>query len=306
MELTLVIMAAGIGSRFGGPKQTTPVDEDGNFIIDYSIYDAILAGFTKVVFIIRKESLALFQETIGKRLEGKIKVCYAFQRLEDIPRDIPLEKREKPWGTAHALMAAKPYVQGPFVLINADDFYGRNAYFEAARFLKEESQPYTYALFSFSYSVTKSLIGSVKRGIIETKDEKVVSICECEISSINDKNIAKLVEDGKCFEISDNTPVSMNFFAFQTDVFPLLQEYISSYFLQKEKEILEGEILLPACLKENIESKKIIVLHKLSHSLWLGMTYKEDLHIVKTNIKYLKDIEKIYPYHLWEGHCEKK
>ena len=305
MNLTLVVMAAGKSSRFGSPKQTTPIDNDGNFIIDYSIYDAIKAGFTKVVFVIQRMSLTTFQETIGKRLEGKIEVCYAFQSLKDIPSSSSFTKREKPWGTVHAILSAKPYVHEPFVVINADDFYGRNAFLEAAQFLKSVKAPFTYANISYRYGVTKSLNGSVKRGILKLDGNKITSIQECQIETVNGENIATPLLGGDSFVISDEAPVSMNFFAFQEDVFALLEEYFKNFFLQEEDVILEGEVLLPECLQENVENKKITIINRPGNSLWLGMTYKEDLHAVKTNIQFLKETEAIYNNHLWEDTCGK-
>ncbi len=299
MHLTLVVMAAGKSSRFGSPKQTTPVDKDGNFIIDYSIYDAIKAGFTKVVFVIQKASLTLFQESIGKRLEGKIEVCYAFQSLEDIPSSFAVSKREKPWGTVQALLCAKPYIQEPFVVINADDFYGRNAFLEAAKFLKSVDKPYTYANISYRYGVTKSLHGSVKRGVLKLDGDRIESIQECQIETVNGKNIATPLLGEESFVISDDDPVSMNFFAFQEDVFDLLEEYFKNFFLQEESVVLEGEVMLPECLQENIENKKITILNKPGNSLWLGMTYKEDLVEVQEKLVLLKK-EGVYPEHLWE------
>lgn len=304
MNYTLVVMAAGKSSRFGSSKQTTPVDSDGNFIIDYSIYDAIKAGFTKVVFVIQKKSLSIFQETIGKRLEGKIEVCYAFQSLEDVPVTFDVSKREKPWGTVQAILSAKPYVHESFVVINADDFYGRNAFLEAVQFLKSVQTPFTYANISYRYGVTKSLNGSVKRGVLKLKGDRIKSIQECQIETVQLKNIATPLLGGESFVISDEDPVSMNFFAFQKDVFDLLEEYFKNFFLQ-EDIILEGEVLLPACLQENIENKKITIINRPGKSLWLGMTYKEDLQVVKTNIQFLKDTEGLYNNHLWEDTCGK-
>ena len=306
MNLTLVVMAAGKSSRFGSSKQTTPVDKDGNFIIDYSLYDAIKAGFTKVVFVIQKVSLTLFQESIEKRLNSKIEVCYAFQNLEDIPLAFVVSKREKPWGTVQALLCAKPYVHEPFVVINADDFYGRNAFLEAAKFLKSIDKPYTYANISYRYGVTKSLNDSVKRGVLKLEGDRVQSIQECQIEMIHGENIATPLLGGESFVVLDEDPVSMNFFAFQEDVFGLLEEYFKNFFLQEESKILGKEVLLPECLQKNIENKKIIILNKPGNSLWLGMTYKEDLHTVKTNLQFLKDTEGLYQNHLWEDACGKK
>ena len=304
MDLTLVVMAAGVGSRFGGLKQATPIDLDGNFIMDYSVYDAIRAGFTNVVFVIQEEHLDLFQRTIGKRLENKIHVSYAFQKIEDIPKEMELSSRTKPWGTVQAILAAKPYVNGSFVVINADDFYGKNAYFAAADFLLNVEKPFTYANISYEYGITKSLEGSVKRGVLSLEEDKVSSIIECSIGDENGRILATPLLEGKAFEIFDTTPVSMNFFAFQQDIFGLLESYWENYFLQSEEEILAGEVLLPECLKENIKSGKITVYNQPSYSEWIGMTYRSDLPVVEEKMKDLRD-RGIYPNCLWENACEK-
>lgn len=304
MDLTLVVMAAGVGSRFGGLKQATPIDLDGNFIMGYSVYDAIRAGFTNVVFVIQEEHLDLFQRTIGKRLENKIHVSYAFQKIEDIPKEMELSSRTKPWGTVQAILAAKPYVNGSFVVINADDFYGKNAYFAAADFLLNVEKPFTYANISYEYGITKSLEGSVKRGVLSLEEDKVCSIIECSIGNENGRILATPLLEGKAFEIFDTTPVSMNFFAFQQDIFGLLESYWENYFLQSEEEILAGEVLLPECLKENIKSGKITVYNQPSYSEWIGMTYRSDLPVVEEKMKDLRD-RGIYPNCLWESACEK-
>lgn len=298
MNLTLVVMAAGVGSRFGGLKQITPIDEDGNFIIDYSIHDAIEAGFKKVVFVIREEFLNDFENTIGKRLEGKIEVCYAFQKIEDIPISMDLKGRTKPWGTVQAILAAKPYVKGSFVVINADDFYGRNAFFRAAEFLKNVKESYTYANISYEFGVTKSLEGAVKRGVLSLKGEKIISMIESNVGYLDGKVIATPLNGDKSFEIEESHPVSMNFFAFLYDVFALLEEYWLNYFKQDIKRIISGEVLLTECLKENIESGKITILNEPSSSVWLGMTYRSDLEMVKKSIEKLKN-QGEYGTHLW-------
>mgnify|MGYP001099933277 CR=1 FL=1 len=304
MDLTLVVMAAGVGSRFGGLKQATPIDLDGNFIMGYSVYDAIRAGFTNVVFVIQEEHLDLFQRTIGKRLENNIHVSYAFQKIEDIPKEMELSSRTKAWGTVQAILAAKPYVNGSFVVINADDFYGKNAYFAAADFLLNVEKPFTYANISYEYGITKSLEGFVKRGVLSLEEDKVCSIIECSIGNENGRILATPLFEGKAFEIFDTTPVSMSFFAFQQDIFGLLESYWENYFLQSEEEILAGEVLLPECLKENIKSGKITVYNQPSYSEWIGMTYRSDLPVVEEKMKDLRD-RGIYPNCLWENACEK-
>lgn len=299
MKKTLVVMAAGVGSRFGGLKQITPIDEDENFIIDYSVYDAIKAGFSKVVFIIREEFLNDFKSTIGKRLEGKIEVCYVFQKIEDIPISLDLKGRTKPWGTVQAILAAKPYVDEPFVVINADDFYGVNAFLTAAEFLDNVKNSYTYANISYAFGVTKSLEGAVKRGVLSLEGDKVISIVESSVGYEEDKVIAHPLNGEEPFEIAEDHPVSMNFFAFQQDVFGLLEEFWKDYFKQSEEKILKGEVLLPECLKENIEKGKITILNQPGKSVWLGMTYRSDLDSVKNAIDKLKEKEE-YHKHLWE------
>ncbi len=305
MDLTLVVMAAGVGSRFGGLKQITPIDEDENFIIDYSVYDALRVGFKKVVFVIREEFLSDFKSTIGKRLEGKIEVEYAFQKIEDIPISVDIKDRTKPWGTVQAILAAKPYVSGSFVVINADDFYGKNAYKAAADFLKNVTTSYTYANISYEYGVTKSEEGSVKRGVLTLLDNQIKSIVECSVGLEDNQVIARPLLGGEPFSIEENHPVSMNFFAFQYDVFTLLEEFWTNYFQQSKEKILSGEALLPECLKENIESGRITILNQPSNSVWLGMTYRSDLPFVMDSIHNLKD-KGDYPEHLWEDYCGEK
>lgn len=299
-DLTLVVMAAGMGSRFGGPKQITPIDKEDNFIIDYSVYDAILAGFTKVVFVIKEEFLDIFKNTIGKRIEKKIKVEYAFQKNDDIPFKFNrLDERTKPWGTVQAVLCAKPYVNGSFVIINADDFYGRNAYKEAAEFLSENNENYTYA--SIAYEYKKSTIGDaeVKRGILNLDKNIIKSIVECSIRKENSKIIAKPLNGSEEFEIKDNSLVSMNMFAFKNDLFELLEKYFEAFFEQNEESLLKSEALLPECLKENIDNGKIKIYCKNSNSKWLGMTYKSDLEIVKKEITKLKENGE-YKEKLWK------
>ena len=175
MNKTLLVMAAGMGSRFGGLKQITPVDDENNFLIDYSIYDAKRNGFNKVVFVIKEELLNDFEETIGKRIKNIIPVSYAFQRLEDIPSRIDISKRTKPWGTVQAVLAAKDVIDEDFVVINADDFYGHNAYKNASAFLDNNHNPHEYACISYEYGESCGE-GIVKRGVIETNNNEIMKI----------------------------------------------------------------------------------------------------------------------------------
>lgn len=299
-DKTLVVMAAGMGSRFGGPKQITPVDEDENFIIDYSVYDAIKAGFTKVVFIIREEFEDIFKSTIINRIKDKIKVEYTFQKINDIPVSFSrLNERKKPWGTVQAVLASKEFVDGDFIIINADDFYGRNAYIEASKFLDSNNDNYTYACIGYEYA--KSTIGDeeVKRGILDLDGNMVKSIVESAIRKENGKIIATPLNGSDEFAIKENTLVSMNLFAFKNTLFKILEEYFNEFFKQDEESILNGEALLPECLKDNIE-KNIIKIESInSNSKWLGMTYREDLKMVSDKLKELRKSGE-YPINLWK------
>ena len=299
-EKTLVVMAAGMGSRFGGPKQITPVDPDENFIIDYSVYDAIEAGFTKVVFIIREEFESIFKSTIIDRVKDKIKVEYTFQKLDDIPVNFArLNEREKPWGTVQAVLAARDFVDGDFIIINADDFYGRNAYNKAAEFLDNHHDPYTYACIGYEFA--KSTVGDeeVKRGILALDGDNVTSIIESAIRHEDEKIIAKPLNGDNEFEIKHDTLVSMNLFAFKNSLFDLLDEYFNNFFKQDDEEILKGEALLPECLKDNIKDGKIKIVSINSDAKWLGMTYREDLQMVSSKLKDLRESGE-YPINLWK------
>lgn len=298
MEKTLVVMAAGVGSRFGGLKQITPIDSEGNFIIDYSVYDAIKNGFTKVIFIIKEDYLELFKNSIGKRIEDKIKVDYAFQSLEAIPIAMDLKRREKPWGTVQALLCAQSYVQGPFIVINADDFYGERAFQKASAFLDQVDQPFSYACLSYEFGMTQSLNGSVKRGVLELSGDFVHSIVESKIEYDDGKLIATPLNGTSKFVIQEETPVSMNLFAFQADIFPILEEYWLSFFQQDQEKLLIAEALLPECLMEKIKKEKIKILNLPSESIWLGITYQSDLERVKIQLQELKKQNK-YPKKLW-------
>ena len=181
MEKTLVVMAAGMGTRFGGLKQIEPVGPNGEFIIDYSIYDAKRAGFTKVVFVIKEELEEVFKETIGKRLEDKIKVEYAFQRIDDIPKLYLRDMREKPWGTVQAVLCTQHVVDGDFVVINADDFYGYDTFRKASQFLDESKSEEEYACITYPFHVTASKYGSVKRGVCFVEGDYIVDIKESNV-----------------------------------------------------------------------------------------------------------------------------
>lgn len=299
-EKTLVIMAAGLGSRFGGLKQLEPVGPNGEFIIDYSIYDALRAGFNHVVFVIKKELEEAFRDTIGKRIEEKIKVDYAYQEISNIPsKQYLVEKREKPWGTAHAVYSAKPYVKGNFAIINADDFYGRDAFMKASMFYKDFPEGNIYASINYPYLSTSSLYGSVKRGICYLEDDNILKIIESKITTKDGYALAEPLNGKEAFKISLDQPVSMNFFVCKANFFTYLDDYIKRYLEQDDEVILNSEMLLPDPIKEGILSNKIVLKNFVTSGQWLGMTYHEELEQVKQNI--LELIKKgEYPRRLWE------
>ena len=300
MEKTLVVMAAGMGSRFGGLKQIEPVGPDGEFIIDYSVYDAKRAGFSKVVFVIKKELESVFKETIGKRLEDKIDVEYAFQEKTDIPsKQYLVEKREKPWGTVQAVLSAKNHVSGDFVVINADDFYGADAYKQASEFLDQVKDENIYASITYPYIKTASLYGSVKRAVCFIEDDHITKLVESKITTQDGYALAEPLSGDAPFQIPLDQPVSMNIFAFKHHFFDYLEEYFNEFFKQDDDVILNSEALLPDVVEKKIEAKDIVLKNVVTTSSWYGITYKDDLEGLKTAVHELI-LEGVYPSKLWE------
>ena len=299
-EKTLVVMAAGMGSRFGGLKQIEPVGPNGEFIIDYSVYDAKRAGFTKVVFVIKKELEETFKETIGKRVEGKIQVEYAYQDIYDIPEKKYLaQKRTKPWGTIQAVLCSKSCVDGDFVVINADDFYGADSYLKASEFLDKNHEENEYACITFPYKVTESLYGSVKRAVCFPKQGDIEELIESKVTTMEGYALAEPLNGDASFQIELDHPVSVNMFAFKHEFYKYLEEYFARYFQNADEFILEQEALLPELIKEKLDSKEIKLHNLISSSSWFGMTYKEDLVGLKKNIEALI-LKGEYPKKLWE------
>ena len=299
-ELALVILAAGMGSRFGGLKQVEPIGPNGEFIIDYSIYDAIRAGFTKIVFIIKRENYELFRETVGKRVEGHIKVEYAFQDINDVPNGVVIpSNRVKPWGTGHAVLAARNVVDSNFVMINSDDFYGKDAYVKIKDFFDKSSDQNLYSMVAFRVCNTMTENGSVKRGICEQENNYLTNIIESSIEKVDDKIIASPLDGRESFEVNENALVSMNFFGFTPLMFKTLEKGLVDFFQNNKDDLDKCEYLIPDIVFEEINKngKKVQVLE--STDKWLGVTYKEDKEFVVSNIKKL--IEKgEYPYDLWK------
>ena len=298
--MTLVIMAAGMGSRFGGLKQIEPIHKNGEFIIDYSIFDAIKEGFTKVVFIIKKENYEIFRETVGKRVESHIEVEYVFQELDNLPKGYTVpENRVKPWGTAHAILCAKDKVKENFAIINSDDFYGRDAYRVIANFLKNNKDVSKYAMAGYHAENTLTENGAVKRGVCQIKDNYLTELIESEISTEGDKLKAKALETGEEFYIEPSAPVSMNMFAFTPKLFDYLEERFVN-FLDKNKDDLEKcEYLIPTVIYDLINEGKVSVEVLDTTAVWQGITYREDKEALVNGIDKLTK-EGLYPDNLWE------
>ena len=303
-DLTLVILAGGMGSRFGGLKQIEPMGPNGEFIIDYSIYDAIKAGFTKVVFLIKEENYEIFKETIGSRVEPHIHVEYAFQKNDNVPVFFnELKDRQKPLGTAHAILCCDEKVNEPFMIVNADDFYGRDAFMKGAEFLKniKEEVPHTYGMVGYLVKNTITENGTVKRGVCEVKDNYLTNIVESKVGRLDDGSILAepLDETKPSFKVEEDQTVSMNMLLFDESIFKVIKDGFKE-FLENNKDNLEKcEYLIPDVLFDTINSNFATCEVIKTTSTWYGVTYKEDTPIVRESIKELID-KKEYPLHLWD------
>lgn len=299
MKPTLLILAAGMGSRYGGIKQMDEFGPTGETIIDYSIYDAIQSGFGKVVFIIREDFAKEFKNIFEKKLDGKIETDYVMQDMDtytsgfQVPGD-----RKKPWGTAHAVLCAKEVIKEPFAVINADDFYGRDAFEKAARFLSGEVDPKTYCIIGYELNKTLSENGTVSRGVCQVDDDgNLDSIVErIKIYTEDDKIIYE--ESDQKTELSIDTPVSMNFWGFDPTVFEFIQKLFLK-FLDENAGNPKAEFFIPIIGDAFIQNEgcKIKVIN--TSAQWFGVTYREDAPSVKASIETLVE-SGVYPKKLWD------
>lgn len=303
-DITLVILAAGMGSRFGGLKQITPLGPNDEFLIDYSVYDALQAGFTKIVFLIKEENYEIFKETIGARVEPHIHVEYCFQKNDNLPAGYTLpEDRVKPLGTAHAILCCKDKVHEPFMMINSDDFYGRDAFEKGAEFLKniKEERPYPYGMIGYLVKNTITENGAVKRGVCQVENGELTKLVESSVGRTENGNImAKpLDETLPEFEVDENDMVSMNMLLFTPSIFSYIEENFSK-FLDKNQDNLEKcEYLIPDILFQAIEEGYATCKVISTNATWYGVTYKEDSDKVKKALKDLVENKK-YPKNLWQ------
>lgn len=301
-DITLVILAAGMGSRFGGLKQIEPMGPSDEFIIDYSVYDAIKAGFNKIVFLIKRENYDLFKETIGARVEPHIKVEYTFQELNNLPIGYELPSdRTKPLGTAHAVLCCKDVVNEPFAMINADDFYGRDAFIKAYDFLvNADSNSNNYGMIGYMVSNTLTENGSVKRGVCEVdENDYLKSIIESKVERINNVIVAKPLDGRGEFNVEDSATVSMNFLLFTPSIFKHIEDRFPIFLEENKDNLLTSEYLIPDVLEKLIQENKVTTKVINTTASWYGVTYKEDTPSVRSAIKNLVDNGE-YNYNLWK------
>ena len=292
----LVIMAAGMGSRFGGPKQTTPVDEQGHFILHYSLFDAYRAGFRKVVFIVKPGMEQQFAEAIGPKVAERFEICFAPQALDALPEGYSVpEGRVKPWGTAHAVLCAKDYVDGPFAVINADDYYGVEAFKVLYDFLAVERPEREYAMVGFKLRNTVTEFGSVARGVCEERDGKLVGVTErLHIEKRGDD--AAYTEDGETFlPLSGDTVVSMNFWGFSQLYMRELERRFPAFLDRALVENpLKGEYFVPSIVNAQLEEGTAEIAVLKTNDAWHGVTYPQDLPDVVAALRALREAG-LYP-----------
>ena len=299
MKPTLLILAAGMGSRYGGIKQLDAFGPSGETIIDYSIYDAIKSGFGKVVFIIREDFTAEFKNVFEPKLNGKIATEYVMQEMDSFTGGFKLpQDRTKPWGTAHAVLCAKDSIHETFAVINADDFYGRDGFEKAAKFLNTEVSPETWCIIGYQLSKTLSENGTVSRGVCQVDaDGNLISIAE-RIKIYPEGNKIIYEENNTKTELPPDTVVSMNFWGFHPNVFEYIQKLFQK-FLKENIDNPKAEFFIPivgdAFIREHKGKIKVIP----TSSQWFGVTYREDAPVVKESIESLVE-SGVYPEKLWK------
>lgn len=299
MKPALLILAAGVGSRYGGLKQLDPVGTSGETIIDYSVYDALHAGFGKVVFVIRKQIEKEFLGFFGKRFSHLIEMDYVFQELDMIPAGFtcPTE-RTKPWGTAHAMYVAREKIREPFSVINADDFYGRDAFKVMADFLINNSDPTHYSMVGYELSKTISEHGAVSRGICSTDQNSFLTdVTEGIGIQEHDGGIGFPGPDGSWVMLPSSTPVSMNFWGFMPGIYEYLEPGFAN-FLKNQSNNIKSEYYIPTLVNDLIKSGQTSVKVLNSSAVWFGVTYREDRDMTVGKIAQLVK-QGTYPEKLW-------
>jgi len=301
MKPTLLILAAGMGSRYGGLKQIEPVGPNGETILEYSVYDAIRAGFGKVVFVIRESFAEDFKARFESKLAGKIEIEYVFQELNKLPQGFQLpENREKPWGTGHAVLMARDVIHEPFAAINADDFYGAEAYQIIADFLNNSAKKDEYAMIGYQLDKTLSEFGGVSRGICQTdNNDYLTKIVETHKIRQEGNEIFSESENQEKTILSKSDIVSMNFWGFHPSVFTNIENQFID-FLKNNIEVPKSEFYIPVVVFEMIKTNLAKVKVLKADSPWFGVTFQEDKPFVMHQIKNMTD-QGIYPKNLWKA-----
>jgi NDP-sugar pyrophosphorylase family protein len=294
MQPTLLVLAAGMGSRYGGLKQMDPMGPHGETVLDYSVFDAIRAGFGKVVFVIRRDFAEAFREGVGSRFADRIAVDYAYQTLDDLPSPFTVPAgREKPWGTAHAVRAAREVIDGPFAVVNADDFYGADAYQQVARWFATppaDRHKAHYAMVGYPLKNTLSEHGAVNRGICQTDEQGLLADVEevLEIARGDDSVVRGTRIDGSTLVIGEDTPVSMNFWAFSADFFEHLESHFTE-FLKLHGNEPKSECYIPTVVDSLIREDRADCTVLDTSAQWFGVTYPDDKPHVVASIAGLVD-----------------
>ena len=278
-NITLLVIAAGLGSRFGGLKQIASVGINGESIIDYSVYDAIESGFNKVVFVIRSEFKKEFEENISRKYVGKIQVEFVFQELNSLPNGLLCPKERKlPWGTGHAILSASKLIKEPFCVINADDFYGRESFKKIIEFFSKDSK--NLSMIYFKLGRTLSPFGGVSRAICKLNNGVLINLIEKE----NIQNINGIITSNKILKLDARTPVSLNMWGFRPFIFDHLEEMFINFY-NKNVEDLNSEFLIPTVINNLIKTQREKVFALNSNSNWFGITYKEDISFVGSKLQ---------------------
>jgi len=302
-EPVLIIMAAGMGSRYGGLKQMDPVGSAGELIIDFSLYDAMMAGFKKVYFIIKKEMESDFRELIDNKAGRFLETEYAFQELTDLPAGFSVpEGRVKPWGTCHAVLSCKDRIDGPFAVINADDYYGPGAFHSMYEFLEkaEDREYFCYSMIGYQLENTLTENGHVARGVCEvSEDGYLIGITERTKIMWRDGKIQYTENEKDWFTVPEGTPVSMNFWGFTPSMMREMEARFPVFLAEALKENpLKAEFYLPLAVDQLLKEEKAKVKVLKSADRWFGVTYKEDKQSVVDALQSMKD-KGIYPEKLW-------
>jgi NDP-sugar pyrophosphorylase family protein len=295
MKPTLLILAAGLGSRYGGLKQIDPVGPSGQTILDYSVFDAKRAGFGKVVFIIRKDIEEDFKSVFAQKLSKSLTIEWVFQELDMLPEGkVPPTDRTKPWGTGHAVLMAKNAIKEPFAVINADDFYGSHAFEKAVEFFNSDTKETNYAMVAYELKNTLSDFGTVSRGVCEADDEgNLISVTENTKIAREGEMVYNTEADNSKTQLDENTLVSMNFWCFKPTFFDQLDSHFRG-FIENNMHNPKAEFYIPTAVDALIKSNKAKVKVLPNQGQWFGITYKEDKPLVIDKIKKLT-IEGNYP-----------